>query len=158
MPIHSTPMLEPAVVSPGAFDDIPIMYEDEDEGEMGESNPHRTTGEILHVCVNAHLKDNPRLQAFANMNLYYREEPKHERTKSLPYISPDVMIVAPFERLPEGQVSYTIGRDGPAPLTTMEALSERTAQQRDLDEKVTICARLGVAEYILVDPSGEYLP
>ena len=37
-------------------------------------------------------------------------------------------------------------------------LSQRTAQQRDLDEKVTICAKLGVAEYILVDPAGEHLP
>jgi Uma2 family endonuclease len=155
MSIHATPLLAPP---PGALDDIPIMYEDEDEGEMGESNLHRTTGEILHVCIRAHLKDDHRLQAFANMNVYYREEPKHERTRSAPYISPDVMIVAPFARLPENQVSYKIGRDGPAPLTTMEALSERTAEQRDLDDKIIICARLGVAEYILVDPPGEYLP
>lgn len=68
------------------------------------------------------------------------------------------MIVSPFEPLPENQVSYTIGRDGPPPLATIETLSLRTAQQRDLDEKITICARLGVAEYILVDPSSQYLP
>jgi Uma2 family endonuclease len=55
-------------------------------------------------------------------------------------------------------VSYKIGRDGPAPLVAAEVLSARTAQQRDKGEKVGIYAALGVNEYILIDPSGEFLP
>ncbi|HYV36593.1 MAG TPA: Uma2 family endonuclease, partial [Gemmataceae bacterium] len=47
---------------------------------------------------------------------------------------------------------------GPAPLWVSEVLSERSAQQRDLKEKLDIYAALGVAEYVLADPTGVYLP
>jgi Uma2 family endonuclease len=136
---------------------FPILYEDEDEGDMGESNPHVENDEIFHVCVKAHLAATPELQVFSNMNLYYLDGPRHPRTGSLPYVSPDNMVVRPYRRLPETITSYTIGKHGPAPLLTGEILSERSAQQRDLDEKMTVYALLKVPEYILVDPSGRYL-
>jgi Uma2 family endonuclease len=138
-------------------DDLPILYEDEEDVDMGETNPHVVNGEILHVCIKAHLKPQPEYQVFADMNCYYRKGPRHPRTGSLPYISPDVMVVQPFRRLPESVRSYTVGRDGPAPKTTLEVLSKRSAQQRDLGDKMVVCAKIGVEEYILVDPSGKYV-
>jgi Uma2 family endonuclease len=140
------------------LDTIPVLYEDEDEGDMGESNPHVVSDKILHVCVEAHLAGRPEFRVFSNMNLYYRDGPRHPRTGSLPYVSPDVMIVVPFRPLGDNVTSYTIGADGPAPLSVSEILSERSAQQRDLKEKVTLYAELGVGEYILIDPTGEFLP
>src|SRR5437016_13538155 len=86
------PSIEPLWV-----DSIPILYEDEEEGEMGESNLHVLADEILHVCVQAHLsRYHPDLQIYSNMNLYYRDGPPHPITGSLPYVSPDSMIVRPF--------------------------------------------------------------
>jgi Uma2 family endonuclease len=143
---------------PGNLEDIPILYEDEDEGDMGESNPHVVTDGILHICIQAHLAGRPKYRVFSNMNLYYRDGPRHPRTGSLPYVSPDIMVVVPYRPLGERITSYTIGTDGPAPRSVTETLSERSAQQRDLKEKTVAYSKLGVGEYILVDPTGAFLP
>lgn len=137
--------------------DMPILYEDEEEGDMGEANQHVDTDEILHVCLGAHLANRPEYRVFANMNLYYRNSPRHPKTGSLPYVSPDVMVVRPFRDLGDDVSSYTIGNDGPAPVLTAETLSERSAQQRDLKEKAIVYAKLKVPEYLLVDVRGKYL-
>lgn len=139
-------------------DDVPILYEDEEEEEMGESNLHVVTDEILHVCLKEFLaRYHPRYQAYSNMNLYYRQAPLHPRTKSAPYVSPDLMVVIPYQPLGEEIRSYTIDREGPPPVLCAEILSERSAQQRDLQEKVRLYALFGVAEYILVDITGKFL-
>ena len=146
-------------LDPLRTDTIPILYEDEEEGDMGESNPHALVGEILHVCLKAHMVQyHSEYQVFFNMNLYYRDGPPHPVTRSLPYVSPDCMVVEPYQVLNEKFKSYTIGKEGPAPLLTAEVLSERSAQQRDLKEKMVVYAQLGVPEYLLVDESGQYLP
>jgi Uma2 family endonuclease len=138
-------------------DDIPILYEDEGQEEMGEANIHVLTDEILHICLRVHIAQcHPDCQVFSNMNLYYRDGPPHPRTGSLPYVSPDNMIVKPYQLLLESVRSYTIGKHGSAPLATAEVLSARSAQQRDLQEKLVVYARLGVKEYIIVDETGEY--
>lgn len=139
-------------------DDIPVLYEDEDEGDMGESNPHVMTDEILHVGLSAHFAGRPQYRVFSNMNLDYLKGPPHERTGSLPYVSPDLMIVVPNQDLGEEVASYTIGEDGPAPEATGEILSKRSAQQRDLKEKIIVYQKLGIAEYFLVDPTAKFLP
>ncbi len=159
----ASPLISEALHAPPSeplwIDNIPILYEDEDEGDMGESNPHVLADEILHVCMQVHmLRYHPGHHVFSNMNLYYRSGPPHRTTGSLPYVSPDSMIVKPAQNVDQNTRSYTIGKDGPAPLLTLEVLSERSAQQRDLKEKITLYARLGVAEYILVNESGTYLP
>jgi Uma2 family endonuclease len=159
----TSPLTSETVLAPPSeplwIDDIPILYEDEEEEDMGESNPHVLADEILHVCLKVHmLRHHPKLQVFSNMNLYYRDGPPHRRTGSRPYVSPDSMVVEPYTPLEENVKSYTIGRDGPAPVATAEVLSERSAQQRDLNEKMVVYARLGVAEYILVNESGKFLP
>jgi Uma2 family endonuclease len=133
-------------------DDLPLLYEDEEEGEMGEANIHVLTEEICRNGLKAHLRGQRRYRVFSNMNLYYH--PRDPRA----YVSPDTMLVEPFKELGEVVSSYRIGVDGPAPKLTLEVLSARTAQQRDLDEKVIVYAKLGVEEYILVDVTGIYLP
>jgi Uma2 family endonuclease len=142
---------------PDSLAGIPILYEDEGQEEMGEANIHVTADEILHVCLNIHIKEHrPDCQVFSNMNLYYLDGPPHPQTGSAPYVSPDTMVVKPYQLLPEETPSYKIGRDGPAPLTTVEVLSKRSGQQRDLKEKVVVYRILKVGEYIIVDP-GKYL-
>jgi Uma2 family endonuclease len=137
---------------PLSADDMPLLYEDEEEGEMGEVNIHVLTEEIARNGLKAHLGPQRRYRVFSNMNLYYH--PKDPKA----YMSPDTMLVEPFRELGEDVRSYRIGVDGPAPKLTLEVLSARTAQQRDLDEKVIAYAKLGVEEYILVDVTGVYLP
>jgi Uma2 family endonuclease len=137
--------------------DIPILYEDEEEGDMGETNQHVDTDEILHLCLRMHFADRPRYRVYANMNLYYRKKPRHSKTKSPPYVSPDVMVVEPFLDLGEDVRSYTIDAEGPPLLLTAETLSRRSAEQKDLKEKKLIYAKLQVPEYLLIDVTGRYL-
>jgi Uma2 family endonuclease len=164
--VEDIPMATPTSVTPLAgmatlppiLDDIPIVYEDEDEGDMGESNEHVDADEIVHVCVGAFLRRSGKgYRVFSNMNLYYREGPLHEGTGSAPYVSPDSMVVQPYTDLGDKVPSYSIGRDGPPPVTVAEILSKRSAQQQDLGKKLVIYAKLGIAEYILVDETGRFL-
>jgi len=156
----ATPTEAPAELAdhplPIQFEDMPILYEDEDEGDMGEADYHVDSDEILHLGIKAHLQGGTR-RVFSNMNCYYLKGPPHKRTGSLPYVSPDNMVVEPDHDLGNLVVSYTIGEDGPPPLLVGEVLSKRSAQQNDLKKKLIVYAKLGISEYILVDVTGKFL-
>jgi Uma2 family endonuclease len=130
---------------------LPLLYEDEGL-EMGESELHRRTCDILLYGVEFHLLGRRGLQVFGNLNLHY----SHEDPAA--YVSPDLMVVKPRRRLPDNVASYQIGPDGPAPLSVGEVLSFRTYQEGDLCVKPGLYGKLGIDEYILVDVSGELLP
>jgi Uma2 family endonuclease len=148
----STTVKREGMPLPTSAEDWPLLYEDEEEGDLGEANIHVLTEEIFRNGLKAHLAGQRRYRVFSNMNLYYHpKDPK-------PYVSPDNMLVEPFSELGEDVSSYRIGVDGPAPLLTLEVLSARTAQQRDLTDKLIVYAKLGVQEYIVVDVTGVYLP
>ena len=148
---------ETAPPSPLYIGEWPAFFEDAPEGEMGESNPHVLTDEILHVCLGNHFADRPQLQVFSNMNLYY-QIPDAPELDPTPCVVPDTMVVEPYKPLDRSVRSYEIGKDGPAPRVTVEVLSQRSSGQRDLEGKPVVYALLGVAEFILVDVSGELLP
>jgi Uma2 family endonuclease len=131
-------------------DGIPLVYEDEEEGDMGEATWHSDSIAIALYGLKAHLGDRKELQILANLNVYY------STTDRKAYFSPDLMVTEPNEVI-EDLTSYRIGEDGPAPLLVGEVLSDRTAQQGDLREKLRIYAQLGIREYLLVDVTGEFL-
>lgn len=122
---------------------------------MGDSNLHTLNIGVIFYGLKAHLANQmvaqPPFQVFSNLNVYYSAKDPSA------YISPDVMVVKPYKRLPESLASYRLGVEGPAPVLTVEVLSERSAQQRDLNEKMDVYRGLGVAEYLLADTTGRYL-
>jgi Uma2 family endonuclease len=132
--------------------DMPVMYEDEGQEEMGESEVHVITIEILRNGLRDHFAPWPNSHVFSDINLYYHP------LKRKSYISPDVMVVALPKPLQRRLVSYRIGKNRPAPTVAIEVLSRRSAQQQDVSNKPELYAELGVAEYILVDATGEFLP
>jgi Uma2 family endonuclease len=132
---------------------MPVLFEDEGQEEMGETQPHTAAVQILLAGLIAHLAAQPRYQVFSDLNVYYHP------VKRWAYVSPDVMVVIPFQRLPEELTSYRIGVQGPAPVLTIEVLSRRSFQQQDLTNKADIYAMHGVAEYVVFDPTGgQFLP
>lgn len=145
--------LETPTPMPAPRGELPILYEDDKEGDLGEVNRHVLSDETLHICLMAHFASKPKLRVYSNMNLYY-----DPGLTPLPYVSPDLMVVKPRRTLDEDVRSYHIGIDGPAPMLTGEVLSERSYEQSDLDEKITLYARLGIPEHILIDVPGEMLP
>lgn len=132
--------------------DMPVMYEDEGQDEMGDTETHTDTTAILHCGVMAHLADRPEFKVFSNLNLYYHPIDRKA------YVSPDLMVVCPARKLRARLRFYRVGKTGPAPVLTGEVLSRRSFQQQDLTNKPGIYADLGVSEYVLVDVAGEYLP
>ena len=137
---------------PILLDDIPLLYEDQEDDEMGESDFHAIVEDILRYGLRAHLASRSELRVFTNLNLYYnRRKPKAN-------VAPDAMVVAPTRVLVGDVSSYRIGQDGPAPILAGEILSPRTAEDKDLGKKLKVYAKLGVPEYILVDLSGRFLP
>src|SRR5882724_3462429 len=135
-----------------AFHRLPVIYEDDPDWNMGETNLHALFEHILRYGIAAHLSSRGNYRVFSNLNLNY--QPRFPTV----YVAPDVMVVQPSRPLGEEVSSYLIDRDGPAPLFVAEALSERTAEERDLGEKVDLYALIGVAEYLLIDPTGRFLP
>jgi hypothetical protein len=132
-------------------EDIPLLHEDDEEGEMGESTVHTESTHIAFYGIKGHLADRPELQVCSNLNLYYSEQ------DPTAYVSPDFMVMEP-EEVNETIASYRLEVDGPAPLLVGEVLSERTAQQGDLGDKLRVYAQLGMREYILIDVTGNFLP
>jgi Uma2 family endonuclease len=133
--------------------DLPVMYEDEGQDEMGETDIHWRCCEILRNGLIAHLGGQQKpFRVFSDLNVYY-----HPLDRGA-YVSPDVCAVFPANPLPLNVTSYRIGKDGPAPIICMEVMSHRSAQQQDLGNKLAIYAELGVQEYIVVDVTGMYFP
>jgi hypothetical protein len=131
---------------------IPLLYEDEGQDDMGDSDIHTLTADILFNGVKAHLAAPAHDRVFWNLNLYYSAD------DPAAYVSLDIMVVRSPRPLPEDVGAYRIGQEGPAPILVMEVLSQRTFQQRDLTDKPVVYAALGVAAYILVDVTGRFLP
>lgn len=155
--LHSPPAFPLAAGSKGngmptIAVDIPVMYEDEGQDEMGENEYHNFTSDVIRYGVKAHLLGKPQFRVLSNLNVYYHP------TDLLAYFSPDAMVIEQVKPLPEFLTSYRIGVDGPAPILTAEVLSPRSAQQQDLSNKPIIYARNQIPEYILVDGKGQFLP
>jgi Uma2 family endonuclease len=151
-PATTVPPRLPIGELPDIATDLPVLFEDEGQEEMGETLPHTAAINVLANGLAAHFSRRPELTVLSDMNLYYHP------TRRWAYVSPDVMVVRPPAPLPDSLRSYRIGQTGPAPTLAIEVLSRRSFQQQDLTNKPVIYAELGVAEYILVDPTGEFLP
>ncbi len=146
------PRIPPDDVWTFAGKPMPIIYEDEGQDEMGEANLHTRSDFIITTGLITHLKPRGQYQVYSNLDCYYSPGDRAA------YFSSDTMVVEPFAALPEDIASYRIGTDGPAPLLTIEILSQRSGQQRDRTDKPVIYGQLGVAEYILADLTGRFLP
>jgi Uma2 family endonuclease len=130
---------------------MPRLYEDEGL-EMGESTLHSLTCAILFFGLRLHFAERKGFHVFTNLNLHYSAQ------DPTLYVSPDVMVVKSPRRLPKDLSSYRIRHDGPAPCLAAEVLSHRTWQEGDMTTKPTVYAKIGIQEYVVVDPSGLLLP
>ena len=131
--------------------DVPIMYEDEGQDELGETDFHFDALSIFRFGVAAHLAGTD-YRVFSDLNLYYHP------IDTEAYVSPDDMVVKPARDLGEEVTSYRVERDGPPPELTAEVLSKRSAQQQDTTNKPEIYSFMGVAEFVLIDVTGKFLP
>ncbi|MBW4672434.1 MAG: Uma2 family endonuclease [Cyanomargarita calcarea GSE-NOS-MK-12-04C] len=69
-------------------------------------------------------------------------------------VAPDVMVI--FNVLPGGRDNYKIWEEGQVPVVIFEMTSQGTKDQ-DTVAKKTLYEQLGVLEYWLFDPKGEWI-
>ncbi len=125
----------------------PIFYPSADGTPVAETYDHLyallTTLEVLKQ----YLADR-QATVLANQFLYYAQGFPKLRT------APDVMVI--FDVVSGGRDNYKIWEEGQVPVVIFEMTSKST-QDHDKSFKKTLYEQLGVQEYWLFDPKGEWI-
>ncbi len=125
-----------------------IVYPESDGKPLGETPLHRDELVELVFRLRRHFADDPTVYVSGNMMMYYQAgNPRAS-------LSPDVFVaLGAGERY---RRVYKIWEEACGPTFVVEVSSLATARE-DRGRKKDLFARLGVVEYWLYDPEGEYL-
>lgn len=125
----------------------PIFYPSSDGEPVAETYDHLyvilTTLEVLKQYLTGR-----QATVLANQFLYYAQGFPRLR------IAPDVMVI--FDVEPGGRDNYKTWEEGQVPVVIFEMTSKGT-QDQDKTFKKTLYEQLGVQEYWLFDPKGEWI-
>lgn len=125
-----------------------VFYPESDGKPLGESDDHvRAIFDALYK-LDTHFGDQPDVYVASN-NLLYHEEGNPRR-----FVVPDVYVVRGVPKV--RRRVYKLWVEGLPPSFVLEVTSRGT-RRIDLGSKQELYARLGVAEYFIFDPLGEYL-
>jgi len=125
-----------------------IHYPESDGRPMAETQTH---GQVMIDLIHAlgrRYADVPDVYVWGNMLLYYVEGDPGA------CLAPDLFLVKGVDK--HVRRTYKLWEEGQAPSLTIEVTS-RSTQSEDVKTKKGVYERLGVAEYFLFDPLGEYL-
>lgn len=132
---------------------IPLPYEPEieypesDGKPMAESDVHQAVMMHLIQGLRNHYSTEPEVYVAGNLLLYYEEGKRAS-------VAPDVFVVRGVPK--RRRDTYLLWREGQAPCFVLEVTS-KTTRDEDLSTKKALYRTLGVEEYFLFDPRGEYL-
>jgi Uma2 family endonuclease len=124
------------------------LYPETDGKPMGETGAHVRA--ILRLYENLHVffQDVPNVYIAADMFWYY------ERGNPRACKAPDVMVIKGVGR--HERLSFRAWEENAHPCAIFEVTSKKT-RKKDLGDKKDTYAQLGVMEYFIFDPLGEYL-
>ena len=125
----------------------PIEYPCSDGVAMSENDFQARALLNARHFLGTHFRERRDVYVSGNIFVYY--EPRNLSMT----VSPDILVAFGVER--RKRRSYRTWEEGKAPDFVLEVLSPST-WQRDLDKRKTY-ARLGVREYFVFDPTGEYI-
>ena len=127
----------------------PVVYRESDGRPMAESEVHLDEMIRMIETVRDAFADRADVYVVGNLLLYYEEgNPRAS-------VAPDLMVVKGVPKTPPRRV-YKLWEEGAPPAVVLE-LTSRSTRREDLRKKWELYARLGVREYFLFDPLGEYL-
>lgn len=125
-----------------------IEYPESDGQPMAETDVHRDEMVDLIRALRRRYQDEPDVYVTGNIFLYYQEG------NPWAVVAPDVFLV---KGAPKRQRTiYKLWEEGRAPSLVIELTSEHTRDE-DLSKKKSCYRILGVEEYFLHDPCGDYL-
>jgi Uma2 family endonuclease len=125
-----------------------IDYPESDGRPMGESDDHRDEILDLIAALKKRYMANADAYVAGNVFLYYEEGNPRA------VVCPDVFLVRGVPK--KKRRTYKLWLEGRPPSFVIEVTS-RSSRQEDGEDKKNVYERLGVEEYFLHDPLGEYL-
>ncbi|MBC8160075.1 MAG: Uma2 family endonuclease [Roseiflexaceae bacterium] len=125
-----------------------IDYPESDGQPMGETDLHRILMNELIFALRWFLSD---IKAYIAGNLFVYYEAGNPKA----VVAPDVFIVLGVE--PQMRRTYKVWEEGQKLPDVVFELTSRSTRKADQEEKPALYARLGVREYFVFDPYGEYL-
>ncbi len=143
LPISLTPM----VAAPFAKPPTPLVYPTSDGEPVAETYVHLYALLVTLEVLKQYL-EGQQATVLGNQFMYYAQGFPKLR------VAPDVMAIFGVE--PGGRDSYKIWEEGQVPAVVFEMTSEGT-RQKDEGFKYTLYEQLGVQEYWLFDPKGEWI-
>jgi Uma2 family endonuclease len=131
-----------------ATDRAEIYYPESDGKPMAEADLHRNEMfEIIDMLARRYA-DAPDVYVSGNLFLYYEEGNPRA------VVAPDVLLV--FGVPKRLRRTYKLWEEGVPPAVVIEVRSRKTRRE-DLSTKMALYPQLGIGEYYLYDPEGEYL-
>ncbi|MBE9104524.1 Uma2 family endonuclease [Nostoc cf. edaphicum LEGE 07299] len=124
-----------------------VFYPSSDGEPLAESYAHLCALLATLEVLRQYLLDR-QATVLSNQFLYYAQGFPRLR------VAPDVMVI--FNVTPGGRDNYKIWEEGQVPVVIFEMTSEGTKNQ-DTGFKKTLYEQLGVLEYWLFDPKGEWI-
>ncbi len=127
-----------------------VHYPESDGQPMGETGIHvNATMEIFGTLKILHFRNQPDVYVTADMFFYY-EQGNPRAVKA-----PDVMVIKGVTSQVERR-TFKLWVEKRVPSVVFEVTSEETRRD-DTVVKLDLYAKLGISEYFLFDPLGEYL-
>ena len=125
-----------------------VEYPSSDGQPMAESDLHRKEMVDLIEALTRRYQDTPDVYVAGNLFLYYRQgDPRS-------VVAPDVFLVKGVPK--EDRLTYKLWEEGCVHSLVIEVTSNSTRNE-DLARKKRCYESLGVEEYFLHDPEGDYL-
>ena len=125
-----------------------IDYPETDGQPMAETPAHRDVMIDAIQVLQRHFAHRPDVYVSGNMMMYYEEgEPRR-------CVSPDVFVAVGVED--KNRRTYLLWREAKGPDFVLEVTS-RSTRRNDQVTKRALYEWMGVSEYVLYDPLGEYL-
>ena len=126
----------------------PVIYPSEDGEPLAESYDHLYAILVTLEVLRQYLIGR-QATVLGDQFLYYSQARPRMR------VAPDVMVI--FNVEPGGRDNYKVWEEGPVPSVIFEMTSPSTRNQ-DMEMKKGLYEQIGVEEYWLFDPRGEWIP
>ena len=116
---------------------------------MAETDTHRDQmADLIHMLKDFY-RDAPNVYVSGNLLIYYEEGNVYKR------VAPDVFVVKGV--LQQERRTYLLWEEGKGPDVVIELTSKETRREDQRDKRDLYEQVLGVSEYFLYDPTGDYL-
>src|SRR5262245_61346495 len=125
-----------------------VHYPEADGKPIAETDVHIDVLIYLREALKDYFRDAPQVYVAGNMLLYYEEG------NPAACVAPDVFVVQGVAK--RERRTYRLWEEGQPPTVVFE-ITSRGTRLEDLGTKRVLYAMLGIREYFLYDPLGEYL-